>query len=69
MNEKNIARIANAALHTCPERSTLNVNHVFPVCPVLLFDLSVVFPSRSICQMCPLMTYLKSLSGHMCKQN
>ena len=53
------------------EKSSLNVNHVFPFCAVcsvyprlsLNSDLSVVFLSRGSCQMFPHITCLKSLNG------
>ena len=34
MHKINIARIAKAALHKLPGKSSLNVNFVYPVCPV-----------------------------------
>ena len=33
-SDKNIARIAKAALHKLPGKSSLNVRSVRPVCPV-----------------------------------
>ena len=48
--EKNIARIARAALHKCLGKLRLNVNHLFvgPVCPVRfvchVFTLCPVYP-------------------------
>ena len=44
----------------CPEKSSLNVNHVFPVCPPS--DPSVVFLSKDSCKM----THLKSINGCIC---
>ena len=73
----NIARIAKAALHKCPGKSSLNVNHIFPVYPSdrsvlsvlvvlsvlsVLFVLSVVFLSGCSYQIPPQKTSLKRLN-------
>jgi len=36
--KRNIARITKAALQRCLGKSSLNVNRIFPVCPVLMSD-------------------------------
>ena len=69
--EENIARIVKAARHKCPGKSSLNVNHVFPVCfvypvcPVSHLCPVSVFLSRGSCQMSPRMTCLVSLHGRI----
>ena len=55
----NIARIAKAALHNCPGKSSLNVN---PVRPSVCLSVSLRY------QMSSEVTCLKSLNGRVCKK-
>ena len=61
----------------CPEKSSLNVNHVFPVCPVCpVCRVCPVCPVWPVCgislqswlQYVPKITCLKSLNGQICKE-
>ena len=59
----NIARIAKAALHNCPGKSSLNVNPVRPsVRPSVCLSVSLRY------QMSSQITCLKSLNGRVCKK-
>ena len=46
--KRNIARIAKVALYKCPGKSSLNANHVLPVCPV--YSVYPVFPFCLVCR-------------------
>ena len=75
---KNIARIAKAALHKLPGKSSLNVSFVCPVMnlsvtkvgPVCLSILPVLSSGISLqsCQISPQMTCLISLNGRIFKE-
>ena len=64
-NKISTSRSAKAALHKCPGKSSLNVNHFFLSCLPSMSCLTCL-TSPGSCQMTSQMACLTSLNGHNC---